>query len=126
MNLLNRLPTGVLSLRSTAAPIRVDPRVMQHPRCGAGLLTDRRPWVMSPGGGSGRPPGCDPGHAIAATCVPQAKRAVRGRAFPAISAQATRLSDGKRTLETPMGLAWPSRGPEAGGQASDRAFDREP
>src|SRR5689334_15730076 len=111
MNLLNRLPTEVCSLRFTAAPIRDDPTVMQHPHCGAGLVTGRRPWVMSPGGGSGRPPGCDPGHAIAAWCVPQAKRAVRGWAFPAISAQATRLSAGKRTLEPPMRLPWPARGP---------------
>jgi hypothetical protein len=35
MNLLNLLPTEVWSLRLTATPIRVDPKVMQHPRCGA-------------------------------------------------------------------------------------------
>jgi hypothetical protein len=38
MNLLNRLPTEVCSLRLTAALIRDDPTVMQHPHCGAGLL----------------------------------------------------------------------------------------
>jgi len=39
MNLLNRLPTVVWSLRSIAAPIRVDPKVMQHPRCGGPALS---------------------------------------------------------------------------------------
>src|SRR5215468_8982480 len=45
MNLLNRLPTGVWSLRSIAAPIRVDPRIMQHPRCGAGRQV-AGPWLV--------------------------------------------------------------------------------
>src|SRR5207245_2780282 len=42
--------------------------------------------LWSPGGGSGQPPGCDPGHAIAAACLPQPKRAVGGRPLPAVPA----------------------------------------
>jgi hypothetical protein len=85
-NRLNRLPTEVWSLRCMATPIRDDPKVMQ-----ASSLREAGPfgWPAAldcgdPGGGSGRPPGCDPGHAIAAACVPQPKRAVGGRPLPAV------------------------------------------
>src|SRR5215467_13771234 len=110
MNLLNRLPTGVWSLRSTAAPIRVDPRVMQHPRCGAGLVTDRRPWVMSPGGGSG-------GRRAAILATLSRLRAYRRQSAPSgagLSRPHPPRLPASQLVNEQLGLPWDCHGPHGG------------
>src|SRR5262249_18285056 len=123
-NLLNRLPTEVRSLRSMAAPIRVDPRVMQHPRCGGRSSAGRAVACGVPVAEAGGLRAAN----LATVSRLRAGRSQRGPSGAGLDgpylAQATRpmktqTTPGPASARRPPGSATVS--PESGGQAGEQA-----